>query len=179
LSRYFLGVVPPEPLLTRIEEFRGRWDHPHHHVEPHVTLKIPFAWDQDAMAFLAPVRWACREAGPFDIRLGPTARFPEARVLYLAVEGSGIRALHLTVLGALAPFVPADPLSHEGEGYSPHLTLAVGRFGIDSAGLDAMEEAARFEIARLPAFTVESLRCYRRERPEDPWETFSDIPLGR
>jgi 2'-5' RNA ligase len=147
-------------------------------VEPHVTVKIPFAWAGDPEGFLAPVRAACASVRPFAVRLGEPGRFPEAQVLYLTLHAEGLPRLHRAVMAALDGLVPVDPRGHEGEGYHPHLTLAVGRFGIAPDGLERMEAEARRELADLPAFQVESLRCYRREGPDDPWAPFADIPLG-
>jgi 2'-5' RNA ligase len=141
-------------------------------------VKIPFAWEAAPEGFLAPVRTACAAARPFTAALGAPARFAGGQVLYLSVNSPGLKALHLSVTQAMAGLVPVDPRGHEGEGYTPHLTLAVGRFGLDAAGLDHMEQEAAAELGSLPSFPVTSLRCYHRAGADDPWERFADLPLG-
>ena len=178
MPRFFFGIRPPEPQHGQIEAFCARWGHPHHKVEPHVTVKIPFAWEGAPEAFLAPVRSACAAVRPFTAALGAPARFPGGQVLYLSVNSPGLPVLHRSVMLALAGLVPVDPRGHEGDGYTPHLTLAVGRFGLDAAGLHRMEQEAAAELGHLPAFPVTSLRCYHRSGPDDWWETFADLRLG-
>lgn len=178
MIRYFCAVTPPEPLLGRIEAFRTRFGNPHHRVEPHVTVKVPFLHTADPAPWLEAARAACAGLRPFVLQFGAPDRFPEARVLYLTVSGEGLQQLHEAVLNALRPWAPPDPNGHEGPGFSPHLTLAAGRFGIDSAGLDRMEEAAREELAGLPPVEVRSLRCYRKRSGDSYWQPFADLPLG-
>ncbi|MGE5674101.1 MAG: 2'-5' RNA ligase family protein [Mycobacterium leprae] len=178
MSRYFFAVTPPSPYKEQIDEVRGRWGHPHHPVEPHITAKAPFAWPDDPEQFLAPVRAACGQVAPFQAQLGPTGRFPNAGVLFLTPEGQGFTTLHLAVLHALAGLVPADSHGHEGEGYHPHLTLAVTRFGIDSEGMAAMARVAEQELTGLPPFRVEALTCYQMAAEEESWQVFCRLPLG-
>lgn len=178
MARYFLAVAPPEPQLSQVDALRARWGHPHHKVEPHVTIKAPFLWSGAPDQFLAPVADALASIAPFDCRLGGTGRFPGAKVLYLKVAGDGLLPLHMAVVQALAGLLPPDGRpSHEGERYTPHLTLAVGRFGIDVKGLEAMEVEAKAELAALAPFTVSALRCYRWSEA-GRWERHQDIPLG-
>lgn len=176
MSRYFFAVVPPEPTLGAIESFRARWGHPHHNVEPHITIKAPFQWPGDPETFLAPVRAACASQSPFKAKLGAPARFGDA-VLYLGVCGPVIHQLHSVVVQALCPFAPADRHGHEGDAYTPHLTLAVTRFGISAVGLDYMEAEAREAFAYNPDFLVTHLRCYHREGKDDRWLPLCDLPL--
>jgi 2'-5' RNA ligase len=178
MPRYFLAVTPPEPQWSRIEALRVRWGSPHHAVEPHITVKIPFAWAPAPSAFLDPLRAVCAAHRPFAATLGAPARFAGGQVLYLTVESPELPAFHRAVAGALTAVAPLDSRGHEGEAYTPHLTLAVGRFGIDPAGLDAMEREATAELTGLPAFPVTSLRCYRRAGTNNRWQPLIDLPLG-
>lgn len=177
-ERYFFAVNPPEPLLTQIDDFRGRWGHPHHKVEPHVTIKAPFVFPGRSEEFLAPVREVCRQIQPFEARLGAPGRFTRSRVLYLTMTGRGLAPLHRAVAGALQGIIPPDPRARGPERFTPHLTLASGRFGIDEDGLDAMEAEARVELADLPPFIIRTLRCYRWEGSPGRWHTYCDLPLG-
>jgi 2'-5' RNA ligase len=179
LARYFFAVVPPEPQNSTIDALRERWGHPHHSVEPHITVKAPFEWHEQPESFLAPVSAACAAVEPFGVSLPGTGRFGEDRVLFLTVAGDGLKALHQAVISALEGLLRADPRAHEGEDYSPHLTLAVGRFGIDAAGMADMERAAQAELADPGTFRVEALRCYAWHAVDHRWVPVCDIPIGR
>lgn len=173
MTRYFCAVTPPEPILGAIERFRARWGHPHHNVEPHMTIKPPFPWSESPESFLAPLRPAVAGLRPFRARLGAPARFGAA-VLYLTVDSPGMKGLHLATVSAL----PAGPGAHEGQAFTPHLTLAVTRFGISAEGLDRMEEEARAELTAFPPFDVTALRCYHRSGNDDRWRPLCDLALG-
>lgn len=173
MPSYFFAVAPPEPILGAIERFRARWGHPHHNVEPHVTIKPPFPWNGSPDSFLGTLRGALGGLGPFAARLGAPARFG-AGVLYLTVESPGMKGLHLATIAA----VPTGAGAHEGDAYTPHLTLAVTRFGISAEGLGRMETEARAELTAFPPFDVTALRCYHRTGKDDRWEPLCDLPLG-
>ena len=177
MTRFFFAVVPPEPALSVIDALRARWGHPHQKVEPHITVKPPFPHEGQPERFLAPVRAALSGITPLQARLGDPARFGGA-VLYLSVLCPGLQALHRAVLQALEPFAPPDPRFHEGESYTPHLTLAGTRFGVSPGGLDRMEREAEGELSDLNPFTVSFLRCYRRDEKDGPWQPLCDLPFG-
>lgn len=177
MPRFFLAITPPEPLLSQIEAFRGRWGHPHHKVEPHVTVKPPFEWTREPEGFLTAARAACLKVRAFPARLGPPGRFARSGVLFLTVVSEDLSDLHLRVSADLAGLVPPEARPHEG-GYHPHLTLASRRFGIDEAGLAQMEAEARAELSDLPPFTITALRCYRWQTDQGRWQTYRDVPLG-
>lgn len=177
MERFFFAVAPPDPLLTQIEALRARFGNPHHKVEPHITIKIPFTWEGDPERFLQPIREVCARIAPFAVQTGDTARFPQARVLYLTVTGEGLRRLHEGVAEALTGLVPVDSRSHEGPHYTPHLTLAAGRFGLDALKMEEMDQAARTALASLPPFTVTALQSYHWMGSPGRWERFADLPL--
>ncbi len=181
MVRYFLAVTPPEPLFSRIETFRKKWGGPHHKVEPHITVKVPFEWAGNPAPVLKAAGDACAAAAPFELTLGAPGRFRGARVLFLSVHvPPALQALHESVITALQAYAPVRPGSHEGPGeYHPHLTLAAGRFGIDDAGLDAMEAEANQVLSNLPPFTVDRLRVYKWGPGEHRWSRLQDLGLGR
>jgi 2'-5' RNA ligase len=176
LTRFFFAVTPDEPLRNQIELFRGRWGHPHHKVEPHITIKAPFLWQGDPVPVLQAAQYACQEIAPFDVLLGRPAQFPKSHVLYLTVISKTIAQLHHRVVEAIAPLLPTDARGHEGMAFTPHLTLAAGRFGIDVAGLAEMERKAAIELVNL-TFQVTALRCYRWGDADTRWQPYIDLPL--
>lgn len=177
--RYFLAVTPPGDLQDHIETFRGRWNHPHHKVEPHITVKIPFEWAASAAPFLQAARTACAGIAPFELELGSPDWFASGRVLFLSVDRRHLLPLHEAVIQALEPMVSVQAGGHEGgDRYHPHLTLASTKFGISDAALAAMAAEASKELAALGAFQVTHLRCYRWGQGDRRWIPYQDLPLG-
>jgi 2'-5' RNA ligase len=174
---YFFALTPPEPLRGQIEAFRMRWGSPHHKVEPHITVKAPFTWQEDPAVFIAAVQASLTEIAPFPVQLGDTGRFGGA-VLYLTVSGPKLLDLHLRVVGAMEPWAPADRRGHEGGSYTPHMTLAAARFGIDAARLAAMQAEAQAELTELPPFAATALRLYEKRPSDKAWQFLRDLPLG-
>lgn len=176
--RFFLGIAPPEPLLSRIEAFRTKWRNPHHKVEPHITLRPPFDWNGTPSLLLQLARDGCRGVQPLTLSLGATGRFHHSRVLFLSVQsGPELAALERALSTALASIARPDPRSAD-LAFHPHLTLASGRFGIDVGGLDAMEQEAATVLADLSPFTVTRVRCYRWCPGDHRWTRFEDLNLG-
>jgi len=178
MTLYFLGVTPPAPIREQIESFRKAWGSPHHRVEPHVTVKAPFEYPGVPAPVLVAVRQVCAAARPLTMRLGQPGRFGGDRVLFLALTCEGLEDLHQQVLAAVSRFVPPRPGDREGGPYHPHLTLAASRFGIDAAGMAAMEAQARVKLAGIPPFSITSLRVYKKDRNMERWQPMEEIPLG-
>jgi 2'-5' RNA ligase len=177
MARFFLAVAPPAPLLSEIDAFRGRWGHPHHKVEPHITIQPPFEWEGSPEPWLQAVYGALRQVAPFPVQIEGTGRFARSRVLFLTPKGEGLGRLHALVTGALADLLPPDDRRRSGQGFHAHLTLAAGRFGITDERIDAMEAEARREPFAAAGFTATSLRAYRWG--DRRWERFKDLPFGQ
>ncbi len=181
MTLYFFGVTPSDPLRERIDAFRAKWNHPHHKVEPHITLKAPFGWPGNPAPVLKAVQAVCAASAPFTLTLGAPGRFGGARVLFLSVAGEPLWTLQKAVVAAVMRFAPPERRGGPNEAsdpYHPHLTLAATRFGIDAAGIAAMEREAGTALAGLPPFTVTAMRCYRKERDMERWQVCTDLPLG-
>lgn len=177
MTRFFLAVAPPAPLLDEIDAFRGRWGHPHHKVEPHITIQPPFEWNGSTEVWLEAVRGAVRQLAPFPVELRGTGRFARSRVLFLQPVGAELERLQSLVERSLVDLLPPDDRRRSGQGFHGHLTLAAGRFGITDERIDAMEQEAKGEPFATASFTVVALRAYRWGPGR--WERFKDLPLGQ
>lgn len=175
MIRFFLAVAPPAPLLAEIEAFRGRWGHPHHKVEPHITIQPPFLWDGRPEPWLDLAAGAARQVAPFPVQLQGTGRFARSRVLFLQPVGEGLERLHATVTKALAGILPDEG---RRQGFHGHITLAAGRFGITDERIAAMEAEAKQEPFATASFTVDSLQVYRWGQGEHRWSRYQDLPVG-
>jgi 2'-5' RNA ligase len=177
MTRYFLAVAPPAPLLTEIDAFRGKWNHPHHRVEPHITIQPPFVWERSPEPWLRVAAEAAKTVKPFVVQLAGTGRFPRARVLYLEAKSDALADLHRAVTGALVNLIPQES-GRPQPPFHPHLTLAAGRFGIDEGGLAQMEAEAVAQPFARAAFPVTHLRVYRWGQGDRAWQRWKDLPLG-
>lgn len=169
-------MAPPAPLLTEIEEFRGRWGHPHHKVEPHITIQPPFLWDGPVEPWLSVAAQAAVQIEPFPVELTGTGRFARSRVLFLQPVGEGLERLQAAVTKALVGILPDDG-RRQRQGFHGHITLAAGRFGITDERIDAMEQEARREPFATARFAVKSLQVYRWGPGEHRWSRYKDLPL--
>jgi 2'-5' RNA ligase len=65
---YFIGIVPPEEYMKRIEHFQRRWMN-YLGVEPHITLKAQGGLTPDKK-WIDKVKKVCENFKPFQISLG-------------------------------------------------------------------------------------------------------------
>ena len=88
---------------------------------PHLNVRTPFEWDGTEGALHAQVEASLRGLPAFEARLAGWRRFPHTIFLEVELTG-GLRTAHARALDL--PGAPAGP--RDGEGYIPHLTLALG-----------------------------------------------------
>lgn len=177
MVRFFLAVAPPAPLLDEIEAFRGRWGHPHHKVEPHITIQPPFLWEGRPEPWLEVAAKVVGQLKPFPVELEGTGRFARSRVLFLQPVGVGLERLQAAVTKAMVGILP-DEGRPQRPGFHGHITLAAGRFGITDERIDAMEAEAKREQFAAARFEVKSLQVYRWGPGEHRWSRFKDLPFG-
>lgn len=178
MVRFFLAVAPPAPLLNEIDAFRGRWGHPHHKVEPHITIQPPFLWEGRPDPWLEVAAKVVEQIEPFPVELKGTGRFARSRVLFLQPVGDGLERLQAMVTKALVGILPDDGRRPQRQGFHGHITLAAGRFGITDERIEAMEAEAKQESFATASFRVESLQVYRWGPGEHRWSRYRDLPLG-
>ena len=73
---YFIGIVPPNDYLVRIEEFQSRWIK-QSGVEPHITLKAQGGLTPDKK-WIDQIKKVCKDFKPFQLSLGAPKYFGEA-----------------------------------------------------------------------------------------------------
>ncbi len=160
----FVGLRPPPVLAGRALAWQRSLGH--EITEPHVTLKAPGRLSGPQ---ISACREACRQALPFQVRVGGVGRFGE-RVVFLRAEGPGLTALHRALVAA----VGQEPGGFELDGYHPHLTLAVNwrpmRLGQSWAEVLASAEAEFADLERTPLdFTAREVVLYRKDAPGQPY----------
>lgn len=143
------------------------------HIAPHVTLVPPVnVREEDLPEALSIVRAAAARCDPLALTLGPPATFlPENPVLYLAVGGASLAALH-DLRSALPSGPLARPVDH---GFVPHVTISI----------DSTPERIEASMAALAEFSIDVLvdRLHVLQEVRDDeghrvWRPIADALLG-
>lgn len=88
---------------------------------PHLNLRAPFETSLSSTELIAAFRQELRHQPQFEVRVKGWRRLPG--VLFLEFEMDDmLRDLH----GRLLSIGPSSRAPYDGEGYKPHLTLALG-----------------------------------------------------
>ncbi|MGX1265527.1 2'-5' RNA ligase [Rossellomorea marisflavi] len=179
-KEYFIGIVPPEEYLERVQQFRNRWMG-YVGVEPHITLKAQGGLSPDRM-WLDGVKGVASRFRPFSLSLGEPAYFGET-ILYLTVHSPDLFELHREIVQSVSPSPEEMREYFELEAFVPHLTLGKElypssiRKGVGKPELKVMEQQARRELAPYPRFDVTSIRVYELNTEKKQYEPLIDLPL--
>ncbi|MFC4410575.1 2'-5' RNA ligase family protein [Chungangia koreensis] len=177
---YFIGIVPPDDYLNRVQEFQRKWIQPLG-VEPHITLKAQGGLTDD-LNWLKNIETICKNFKPFQISLGKPTYFGE-NILYLSVHSDQIRNLHELIVKSVKPTPEQIKQYFELDQYVPHLTLGKESYGsnissgISKAQLTEMEEIASTALCPYPTFDVNFVRVY--ELKDQRYVPLTDLPLGK
>ena len=174
-AEYFIGIVPPESYMERVEHFREKWMD-HSIVEPHITLKAQGGLSPDRN-WMERIRKVCENVRTFSIQLAEPAYFGD-HVLYLSVHSEDLVRLHEYIVHEISPTDEQVRKYFELDEFVPHLTLAKEAFGLSKRDLVEMEKAASIELSPFPQFEVEFIRIYERKAYTDRYEPFEDIYLN-
>ncbi|MDI1354036.1 MAG: 2'-5' RNA ligase family protein [bacterium] len=128
-KKYFLAIVIPEPLFTKVEEVKHSLLESHGlkgalRSPAHITLHRPFEWKEEKEKLLIEKLGEFKNSGKFFVELKGFAFF-EPRVIYVNVVGNeSISLLH----NELARFAQKElKLLNEINdlrGFHPHVTVA-------------------------------------------------------
>jgi 2'-5' RNA ligase len=177
---YFIGIVPPEEFLERVEEFQRKWIS-QSGVEPHITLKAQGGLSPDKK-WMDIVKSVCDNVRPFQVTLGKPKYFG-GNILYLSVESSELHILHQKIVKEISPSDELIKKYFELDDFVPHLTLGKETYGgnistpLSKEGLKEMEIAAGKELSPYPIFRVDFIRVYELNHEKRRYETLLDIPL--
>ncbi|GAA5533162.1 2'-5' RNA ligase family protein [Deinococcus aluminii] len=154
---YSLVAWPPEALDTWLRRTQERLN-VRGFGAPHLNLRAPFQTDLSTSELVAAFRDVLRGEEPFEVRVRGWKRLPH--MFFLECELTP----HLADLHARALSVgPSSRAPHDGAGYTPHLTLALGVLPWAEDLLWPQVQAIRPPVDR---FTVSVLSLTREERGE-------------
>lgn len=172
---YFIGIVPPQEYLERIERFQRKWLDSLG-VEPHITLKAQGGLTPDKY-WIEQVAKACLTIKPFQIRLGNPTYFGE-NILYLSVESNHLHLVHQKIVNEISPSDELINKYFELDDFVGHLTLAKEQYGLSKQDLKDMEELVAIELTPYPTFDVHFIRIYELDIENQRYEKYLDIPLN-
>ncbi|WP_235692747.1 2'-5' RNA ligase family protein [Deinococcus aquaedulcis] len=154
--------MPPPALAEQVVAFRAAHGIRDAAATPHVTVKARSGLGED-LAWVSQARAVAAQVSPVALTIGGPRLFRNGTALYLQVHSPEAVGLHLALLAALNP---AERFGYEGPGMTPHLSVALGRRGVD---LGALLAAAQVTFADLEAqpltFTATELVWLRKAGP--------------
>ncbi len=178
---YFIGIVPPEAYLERIEHFQSKWIK-QSGVEPHITLKAQGGLTPDKQ-WIDKVQKVCDTFKPFQVSLDKPNYFGDS-VLYLSVNSTNLHKLHQKIINEISPSEDLIKQYFELDAFVPHLTLGKEKYGGNiSTGLSKkelieMEKIADRELKPYPNFKVNFIRIYELNIEKQRYEKYLDISLS-
>ncbi|WP_335872274.1 2'-5' RNA ligase family protein [Bacillus sp. 2205SS5-2] len=179
-EEYFIGIVPPEEYLERIENFQRRWI-PFLGVEPHITLKAQGGLTQEEK-WIDKIQRVCQKFKPFEVSLEKPTYFGDT-ILYLSVSSHNLHELHKEIVQEISPSEELIKQYFELEDFVPHLTLGKENYGgnistgLSKIELKSMEELAEKQLTPYPDFVVNFIRIYQLNIVEQRYEKYLDISL--
>ena len=171
--KYFLAIVPPTELATRIDLFRAEWSKPS--LPAHITVKAPNSLSE-AHQWLPKVQALCQSVAPIAVRLEGVGQF-SSTVVYWQVISEGVEALHQSLLTIINPPQAERVAYFEGPAFVPHLTLAHLSDSMHPAMLSTVYERATEHWLYPVNFTAQTLRIFRSNGTNQPYEVYMDLPL--
>lgn len=129
LQKYFIAIVPPDPLLSSIQEIKqaifGDYGTKGALRSPgHITLHMPFSWEEEKEEKLIAELSAFTFHAPVQIQLKDYACF-EPRVVFINVlENASLEALQHALVKHVKQKLQLFNQSDDMRGFHPHVTVA-------------------------------------------------------
>lgn len=169
-TAYLIALLPPPELAARLTAWQARHGLPDAAATPHVTVK-PRSGLGPGLEWLDTARAAVQAHPPVALSFGPPRIFPRERAVYLPVTGRGVLSLHLALLEALRP---ARRFGYEGPHMQPHLSVVLGRSGLN---LPELLPSLQAELAGATyKYTAHSAALMRKD-PGGLYEVTEEWPL--
>lgn len=172
--KFFIGIVPPEEINTKIAKFQKQF-FSKEIVEPHVTVKTQSGLTEDKL-WLNKVQNYLREQNKFNVKIGDIQWFKD-KVLFLSIQANGLHKIHHDLIEIINPPLEIRKEYYEDQKYTPHLTLGEVRYGVSKDKLISMETLAKQSLTDFPEFEVSFVRVYHKLSNNSIYKKLLDIPL--
>ncbi len=129
LQKYFIAIVPPEPVLSSIQEVKQRILEDYGtkgalRSPGHITLHMPFSWEEEKEEKLVTELSAFRHKHSFEVQLKDYDCF-EPRVVFInVVESAPLAALQQSLVKHVKQKLQLFNQSDDMRGFHPHVTVA-------------------------------------------------------
>jgi 2'-5' RNA ligase len=129
IQKYFIAIVPPEPLLSKIQEIKKTISQNYNtkgalRSPGHITLHMPFNWEDQKEVKLLSCLEAFKFDAPFNITLDGFRCF-EPRVVFINVkEENSLFLLQKKLVQHAKNNLQLFNQSDDMRGFHPHITIA-------------------------------------------------------
>jgi len=170
--QYFIGIVPPKEIQDKITNFQKHFLNKKV-VEPHITIKAQSGLTEDKV-WLEKVENYLKRQTSFKVEFKDLSQFGDD-VLFFQVLSNEIEKIHNDLIDIVNPSKELRKKYFENQKYTPHLTLAETRWGINTDELVSIKIKAEQELNNLPSFNVDFARVYVKSEPNTQYEKMMDI----
>lgn len=129
IQKYFIAIVPPEPLLFEIQEIKKTISQNYNtkgalRSPGHITLHMPFNWEEEKEVKLLSCLEAFKFDAPFNITLDGFSCF-KPRVVFINVkEENALFLLQKKIVQHAKNNLQIFNQSDDMRGFHPHITIA-------------------------------------------------------
>ena len=129
IQKYFIAIVPPEPLLSKIQEIKKTISQNYNtkgalRSPGHITLHMPFNWEEEKEAKLVSCLDAFKFDESFTITLEGFGSF-EPRVVFITIkEENSLFLLQKKIVQHVKANLQLFNQSDSMRGFHPHITIA-------------------------------------------------------
>lgn len=126
--RYFLAIIPPEPLATEVETIKKEFIEKYRskaalRSPPHITLHMPFQWREAKEERLFQTLVQTTKFEPFEIELDGFRAFPPRSIYIHPKYNESLRQMNEELLQTTKLQLNLFHAVHKN-GYHPHMTVA-------------------------------------------------------
>ena len=129
LQKYFIAIVPPEPLLSQIQDIKKSIFENHHtkgalRSPGHITLHMPFSWEEEKENILISCLQSFDFKNEVDVVLENFSCF-EPRVVFINVkQDEALLLLQKKLVQHVKTNLQLFNQSDSMRGFHPHITIA-------------------------------------------------------
>lgn len=129
LQKYFIAILPPEPVFSEIESIKKTVSEKYNNKSalrspPHVTLHMPFEWKTEKEEQLINSLNNFKFTAPFEVELKNFGCF-EPRVVFIdVVKNDSLHQLQSYVVNHIKTQLNIFNQANDRRGFHPHVTIA-------------------------------------------------------
>ncbi len=128
LKRYFIAIIPPEPLFSRVEDLKKEMMEKYHtraalRSPAHITLHMPFLWSETKEKRLMNILVQTTKYQPFPIQINGFGAFPPRTLYVRPEENPSLNQFYTLITRQTREKLNLFHAEHKN-GFHPHMTIA-------------------------------------------------------